>query len=98
VRVFLSGHHLPMGLPRATSELPLTGPSDLAKVRADFLNKPQRLILGAPIVDHTEYSGKWHEAAPTEKFGGDCTCQGALPDAFVCSKNELVPLDCAAVP
>ena len=37
------------------------GASDLAEIRADFLNKAERLIHGAPIANQTDWQSKLAE-------------------------------------
>ena len=37
------------------------GASDLAKIRAGFLHKAERLLRGAQIAKNLENSGKWYD-------------------------------------
>ena len=46
------------------------GASDLAKIRAGFLHKAERLLHGAQIAKNLENSDKWHE--------GGGWCQGPM--------------------
>ncbi len=41
------------------------GASDMAKIRAAFLNKAERLIHGVPITNYPENSDTWHELSST---------------------------------
>jgi hypothetical protein len=49
-------HGVAMGWKRSAP----CGASDLAKIRAAFLNKAERLIHGAQIASHPENADKWY--------------------------------------
>jgi hypothetical protein len=63
------------------------GASDLAKIRADFLHKAERLLHGAQIVKNLENSDKWYQSlsdrslkqrTPQKQSAGPLTESGAF--------------------
>jgi hypothetical protein len=53
-------HGVAMGWKRSAP----CGASDLAKIRAAFLNKAERLIHGVPIAHNPENSDTWDQGSP----------------------------------
>ena len=52
-------HGVAMGWKRSAP----CGASDLAKIRAAFLNKAERLVHGVPIAHNPENTATWYESA-----------------------------------